>query len=410
MSLTLTSHQVSAPPRNASTASPLRILLVGGGPVFDLGGMGKVVQSMIAELSKEFSLSLAAPDIDAPGLTKDLASCLHHRIKVPVHHWNRAAAHEFVEQVKAEKYDLIHLHGGTFTFDAHIPWRSPLHRLCLAGVPWVLTNHCAPSFTEGLFAPNYPRALKPLKSFLAWASWSFLLSAGQEVFVSDENRGQIDRWFPWAKRKMRTIYPSLLQGSPPKPVLSPEVITIANLGHIAWRKGQHDLLTAFAAAHQKFPQLRLILAGPDIDDGCGAWVRGEIGRLKLESAVQMPGGLTDKSAFWKSVDVYVQPAHYEGSPMSLMEALWQGKPSIGTRVSGIPEMIQHDFNGLLVEPRKPTEMAAAIERLVVESETRRRLSQNAAAYVQSKGMTSSAMCLKYRDLYETICAGSRQHI
>ena len=116
----------------------------------------------------------------------------------------------------------------------------------------------------------------------------------------------------------------------------------------------------------------------------------------------MPGGLTDKTAFWKTVDIYVQPSKYEGAPMALMEALWLGKPAIGTRVSGIPEMIRHQFNGLLVEPGKPAEMAAAIERLMTEPETRRRFAGNAAAHVQAMGMTRKDMCSHYANLYDTI--------
>jgi glycosyltransferase involved in cell wall biosynthesis len=380
-----------------------RILQVAGGPVFDLGGMGKVVQWLAADLSGNFRVSLASSDATAPGLPEEMAARLENRLTVPFPKWNKTSRVDFLRRVKADQYDLIHFHGGTFSFDAHLPWRSPLHRLCLAGVPWILTNHCAPSLTEGLFPPKYPAVPKLLKSLLAWWSKGFLLvNCGQEVFASDENRGQIDRWFPWAKGKMRTIYNSGLEGSPPPPVVSPEVVTIGNLGHISWRKGQHDLLKAFILTRQKHPRLRLVLAGPPLEEDCARWIRDEISRQNLGGVVQLPGGLNDKTAFWRDVDIYVQPSQYEGAPMALMEALWLGKPAVGTRVSGIPEMIQHDVNGLLVESGQPAEMAAAIERLAAEPDTRRRFSQNAAAHLQSKGMTRKDMSGKYAALYEEI--------
>jgi glycosyltransferase involved in cell wall biosynthesis len=369
--------------------------------------MGKVVQWLTVDLARHHRVSLAAPDAEAPNMPAEVSSSLQNRILIPHSKWNRSDKAHFLERIEAGKYDLIHFHGGTFAFDAHLPWRSPLHGLCLAGKSWILTNHCAPSLTEGLFPPGYPRAKKFLKSVFAWSSKAFLLGfCRQEIFASDENRGQISRWFPWAKEKMRTIHNSGLEGTPPRPVLSPEVVTIANLGHIGWRKGQHDLLAAFILAHQKFPRLRLVLAGPVMDADCAGWLRDEIGRRKLEAVVQLPGGLTDKTAFWQAADIYVQPSRYEGAPMALMEALWLGKPAIGTRVSGIPEMIEHDVNGLLVEPGKPPEMAAAIERLVVEPGTRRRFGETAAAHVQARGMTRKDMSRKYIELYELITAGT----
>jgi glycosyltransferase involved in cell wall biosynthesis len=112
--------------------------------------------------------------------------------------------------------------------------------------------------------------------------------------------------------------------------------------------------------------------------------------------------LNDKKAFWQTVDIYVQPSRYEGAPMSLMEALWMGKPAIGTRVSGIPEIIEHEVSGLLVESGQPVGMAAAIERLIAEFDTRRRFSENGAVHICSTGMTRKEMVKKYLTLYGEI--------
>jgi len=383
----------------------LRILQVSALPVFDLGGLGKVVQWLVCDAARRHRVSLAAPDAEARDMPEEMAFSLENRISIPHPIWNQPAKRRFIKQIEAGHYDLVHFHGGTFAFDAHLPWRSPLHPLCLTRTPWVFTNHAVRTLTEGLFPPQYPAVPRFLKSVLAWSSKGFLLArCRQEVFVSDENRGQIDRWFPWAKKKMRTIYSSGLEGAPPRPVLAPEVVTIANLGHMGRRKGQHDLLAAFILAREKFPRLKLILAGPELDVEYVRRLRNEISLRKLEDVVQIPGGLNDKTAFWQAVDIFVQPSEYEGLGMALMEALWLGKPAIGTRVGGIPELIRHDVNGLLVEPGRPAEMAAAIERLVVEPETRRRFSENAAAHVQAMGMTRTAMSRHYLELYDMVLA------
>jgi len=390
-----------------TTVNQPRLLQVSTEPVLYLGGVGKIVQWLIRDFSTQYRISLAAPDA-AAAMPDDLGRCLENRISIPRGKWDRESKRGFLKQIEAGQYDLIHFHGGTFSFDAHLPWRSPLHPLCLARVPWITSNHCAPSLTAGLFPPGYPRPAKALKAALAWSSKCFLLACcRQEVFDSLENQSQIGKWFPWAGAKLNTIYHSDLEGTPPAPMVSREVVTIGNLGHIASRKGQQDLLTAFVLVLRKYPHLRLVLAGPDGSDDCSRWVRNEISRLKLEASVELPGGLSDKTGFWKAVDIYVQPSHFEGAPMALMEALWLGKPSIGTRVSGIPEIIQHDVSGLLVEPGKPAEMAEAIERLIIEPDTRRRFSENGAARILAQGMTRKQMSQKYADLYTRVLAGNR---
>lgn len=384
--------------------------MVSAEPVLYLGGMGKIVQWLIQDFSKHCRISLAAPDAEAPEMPEELASCLENRFSIPQTKWDQLSKRRFFKQVEAGQYDLVHFHGGTFSFDAHLPWRSPLHHLCLAKVPWIFSNHCASSLTAGLFPTGFPRLARALKSALAWSSKCFLLAfCQQDIFDSQENEAQIRGWFPWAKAKMRTIYHSGLEGTPPSPSFPKEVITIGNLGHIALRKGQQDLLNAFVLARKNVPQLRLVLAGPDGGDDCSRWIRNEISRLNLEAVVMLPGGLSDKKAFWETVNIYVQPSHFEGAPMALMEALWFGKPAIGTRVSGIPEIIQHEVSGLLVEPRNPVKMAAAIERLVAEPDTRRRFSENGAAHILARGMTRKRMCEKYTELYSQLLEGARLH-
>jgi len=387
----------------------LRLLQVSAEPILLLGGVGRIVQGLIGDLSDRYRISLATPDAESPDVPEGVVSCLEKRFTIPQTKWDPASRRKFFQQLEAGQYDLIHFHGGIASYDAHLPWRSPLHRLSVAGkVPWMISNHCAPSLMDGLFPPGYSRPAKAIKTALTWLSHSFLLtSCKQIVFDSRENEGQIRRCFPWAKSKMSTIYHSGLDGVPPRPVFAPEVVTIGYLGHFARRKGQQDLLAAFAQLHRKIPRLRLILAGPDGGDGHFQWVGDEIKRLKLEAVVSQPGGLNDKKAFWEAVDVYVQPSHSEGAPLALMEALWLGKPSIGTKVSGIPEIIQNNLNGLLVEARQPAELAAAIERLVIEPDTRRRLGENGAAQILARGMTRRQMSENYANLYTRILAGNR---
>jgi glycosyltransferase involved in cell wall biosynthesis len=68
--------------------------------------------------------------------------------------------------------------------------------------------------------------------------------------------------------------------------------------------------------------------------------------------------------------VYVQPSRVaadgdrDGIPNVLLEAMAMGLPVVATRVSGIPELVQHRRNGLLVEPDDPAALADAIATLI----------------------------------------------
>ena len=83
-----------------------------------------------------------------------------------------------------------------------------------------------------------------------------------------------------------------------------------------------------------------------------------------ENSVQFHGFQPDIVRYLNTADVLIMPSRTEGMPMALIEAAATGLPIIASNVGGIPEIVTHSFNGLLVQPDDPHELKQAIETMV----------------------------------------------
>ena len=95
-------------------------------------------------------------------------------------------------------------------------------------------------------------------------------------------------------------------------------------------------------------------------------------------------------------DLFVLPTlPGEGVPRVLLEAMSAGLPIVVTRVAGIPGLVVHESNGLLVEPEDPRALAAAMERIVRDAPLRRLLI--AEAYTTARHCTLEAQAARMMD-------------
>jgi len=114
-----------------------------------------------------------------------------------------------------------------------------------------------------------------------------------------------------------------------------------------------------------------------------------IERRGLSDRVSLPGTLAREQVIerYARAAVFVQPSRIaadgdrDGIPNVLLEAMAMGVPVVATRVSGIPELVGHTYNGLLVEPDAPTELADAIQRLLSQPRLGAELGRAARATV-----------------------------
>jgi glycosyltransferase involved in cell wall biosynthesis len=122
--------------------------------------------------------------------------------------------------------------------------------------------------------------------------------------------------------------------------------------------------------------------------------------------VYLPGQVEDVPALLRSFDFFVQPSINEGISNTILEAQSCGLGVVATNVGGNPELIEHGYNGLLVDAGNTESLAGAIESYIDNPETRRKHGDSARSMVKEKfgiGVMSEA----YLSVYEAMTRKQR---
>ena len=103
-----------------------------------------------------------------------------------------------------------------------------------------------------------------------------------------------------------------------------------------------------------------------------------VASLGLKGRVRMQGQQADVLPWLRALDIFALPSYAnEGVPQALVQAMLVELPCVTTPVGGIPELAEHERTALLVAPRDPVALAAAIERLADNEGLRRELGEAA---------------------------------
>lgn len=132
-------------------------------------------------------------------------------------------------------------------------------------------------------------------------------------------------------------------------------------------KGIQDAIEAFALLAGSFADARLVVAG---DGPYRPQLEALIARLKLEKRVHLLGWWADVPSFMAALDVLLSPSHREGFGVTLLEAMAQAIPIIGSTAGAIPEIVVHEETGLLVPARDPDALADAMRVLLSDKPLR----------------------------------------
>ncbi len=175
------------------------------------------------------------------------------------------------------------------------------------------------------------------------------------------------------------------------PARAPEDAPIRVLfaGRIGARKGAFELLRAFARLAPQFPAATLVCAG----DGEGEKLKQLARELGVADRVECPGWLNAEQMAdeLQRASLFALPSHDEGVPIALLEAMSHSLPVLTTPVGGIPEVIESERNGLMVEPGNVEAIERTLERLLRSPAERERLGAAARATIAERYSLESSI-------------------
>ena len=128
-------------------------------------------------------------------------------------------------------------------------------------------------------------------------------------------------------------------------------------------KGYLDLFNAFKLILNTFPDTILLVVGPLEPEKGDAIKTSIVKEYGIENNVIFLGERADVDEIYPLMDVFILPSHREGLPYTILEASSTGKPVVATNVGGCPEAIDDKKTGLLVNPKRPEELAEAVMHL-----------------------------------------------
>jgi len=171
------------------------------------------------------------------------------------------------------------------------------------------------------------------------------------------------------------------------------------LGRINDAKGAFRLLDAYQALpNASRAAARIVFAG----DGQVAELRRRAAEIGPDVVVHSWLDREERDHLLAVSDVLVLPSEHEGVPMAILEAIAYGLPVIATPVGGIPDVIRHGREGLLVEVGNQGALTAALARMVTEPALRASLGRGARATAESLNVTNYGQRLL--EFYQTITA------
>jgi glycosyltransferase involved in cell wall biosynthesis len=176
-------------------------------------------------------------------------------------------------------------------------------------------------------------------------------------------------------------------------------ISIASIGRLSHEKGYSTLIDALRILHEKHNhKIKLLLVGEGRHRSILEKHAVDTG---LSEYILMTGYIKNAYQLLPLVDYYVISSLTEGLPITLLEAMTLKIPIVATEVGGIPNVLEHEKDSLLIPPNDPHAIANSIKRLIDNPNLSSRLSTEARKKV-IENYSSKAMASSYLEVYSEV--------
>lgn len=187
----------------------------------------------------------------------------------------------------------------------------------------------------------------------------------------------------WAKFELSPLGVDPDAFSPRPTPTSDDAFEVLCVGRLVPAKGQHVLISAVARLVREGRPIRLRLVGDGPDR---ASLEADVANRGISDNVVFEGAVNQDRIreLYAQAHVFALASFAEGIPVVLMEAMAMEIPCVTTCITGIPELIRDEVDGLLVSPSDEDALAGALARLMDEPEFAEKLGKDGRRRVQEK--------------------------
>lgn len=177
---------------------------------------------------------------------------------------------------------------------------------------------------------------------------------------------------------------------------------IGVVAQLIQRKGHRYLLQVLPELIDKNPQLQVLIFGKGpLSDS----LKEQVDKSGLQQHITFTGFRNDLEKWLGCLDLIVHPADIEGLGVSLLQAAAAGVPIVASRAGGMPEIVHHEENGLLIEPGDTTALSRAIQR-IIDDEKLRTSMQLAGPILVDNHFSLSNMVQGNLQIYHQVLSGT----
>lgn len=162
-------------------------------------------------------------------------------------------------------------------------------------------------------------------------------------------------------------------------------VRLLYVGTLSRRKGLADLAEALGLLRARRPDgwtIEIVGGAAEVGEGEAAELRATVIAAGFGDGLVGPQPGAEVRKRLATADVFVQPSHWEGQSIALLEAMASGLAVVATPVGAAPDVLRDGVDGLLVEPHDPAGLASALDKLIGDGDLRRRFGASARKRIE----------------------------